>query len=411
MHKFRILKKVFLWLFVIAQIILITLYFYVEEKSTNLQKPNTEKVSFLSKLNITKERKYTYRTISDLITLKLFNTRDSYVDFNTSLCFINGTDIRAMRKANDLNWNCKCLPKWHGKDCSQPEVIWRALLAHRKSITIKGPRKYQRRIVYLFQINQFSEVIAEIRINELSDIVDLFVIYDNENKSDLENKLKKGLFKSYHNKILYIKNHYFKESFAYLKNIITNLNDDDIILFNEHNVIPNKLTLIFFKYYNNWPEPLSFRLRWSIYGFFWIHPLKTKVKGFASTVKYLYEILNNDLNFIKNSSVFNNSFTLGDLNHYGGWYCELCHDANEIMGVLTSNTKYSPVLEKTGKSTVDSNYIEELIENGLYLDGKTELIRGHRYNENYFAPSFVCETSWKFDYLLVNMYSKLDYYQ
>lgn len=410
MLKFRLIKKTSICLIVITQVILLSLYFFVDNKLNPSQIINTEKVSFLNTLNVTTQTKYTYHTSSDRITLELLNTRDNYVDFNTSLCFINGTDARAMHKGNDLNWNCKCLPTWHGKDCSQPEVIWRALLAYRKPIIVKGPRKYQRRIICIFVVDQYSEAIVEITINELNDVVDLFVIYDN-NSNSFGSKFAKGLLKQYHKKILYMKNDYLRDTVSKLKNIITNLNEDDIILVNEKNLIPNKLDLIFFKFYDNWPEPLSFRLRWSIYGFFWLHPEKTKVRGFISTVRYLYEVLNNDISFIKKRTVLNTSFIIGDLNHYGGWYCELCNDASEIVKIVASDRMYSTVLLNLNKHIIDSNYIEELIENGVYIDGETQLTRGHRYNENYFAPSFVCDNSWKFDYLLINMYSKLDYYQ
>lgn len=400
MLKFRFVKKTSICLIVITQIVLIA-YFLTENKSNNINKnkfQSSEKVSFIRTVNISTKPKHTYHTSSDHVKLKLLNTRDSYIDFNTSLCFINGTDTRAMHKARGSNWNCKCLPSWHGKDCSQPEVIWRALLAYRKPILIKGPRKYQRRIICLFTLNKFSEAIAEITINELNDVVDLFVLYDN--RELFEKKLRNGLLKNFHNKILYIRNSFFKEALFHLRERITNLNEDDLILLNESNLILNKFPLLFLKFYDNWPEPLSFRLRWSVYGFFWLHPEKTKVKGFTSTVKHFNSNINHTLN---------HSFVIGDLNHYGGWYCELCNDPSDIVKILMDDEKYMPILEN--HKAVDSNYIEELIENGVYVDGKVQLKRGHRFNENYFAPNYVGDNSWKFDYLLINMYSKLDYYQ
>lgn len=409
MYKLRYFKKLSIWILVFLQIFLLSTYFYFQSESFDVEAPTTSKVSFISTDNIMKANKYTYHTVGDRINLQLINTNYSYIDFNTSLCFINGTDIKSMQQ-KDLNWNCKCLPKWHGSDCSQPEVVWRAFLAYRKPIVNGSPRKYQRRIIYIFEVDKFSEFITEMRINEMQNVVDLFVFSENDSVGIIEKKLRNNFLKQHHHKIFYIKGVAIKNIIWTLKTNIKDLQGDDIIMYNENNIIPNNLALVYFKYHNNWPEPLTFRLRWSVYGFFWIHPRRTIVQGFASTVAYLYKTFSNDLNFLINSSVSNKSFTLGDLNHYGGWFCEFCYEASAIIDYLKTN-KNQIVWSTVGKQTIDNNYVEDLIENGLYIDGKTELVRGHRFSESYFAPQFVNKNSWKFDFLLVNMYSKMDYYQ
>lgn len=194
-----------------------------------------------------------------------------------------------------------------------------------------------------------------------------------------------------------------------------NLRNDDLILASQNNEIPNRDALRFLKNYDQWPQPVKFRYRWSAFGFFWVHPSKTITAGGLCTISYLKETFNNKFMFLTDNKTMSNpaykGMVLGDLNHYGGWYCEYCTDPIKIVEFLASKPKCVINWEKIDHQRIDQAYIEDLIENGVYIDGKTQLYRAHKYRDNYFAPKFVNNNNWKYDFLLINFYSKMDYYE
>ncbi|KAG5875354.1 hypothetical protein JTB14_027675 [Gonioctena quinquepunctata] len=413
MYIFRLnLKKISLWTLILSQLCLLLLYFYVQLSPGIQEKDNG--ISFPSNNEDTQDLQSTYHTLDTNIILKTVKTRQSYIDFNSTLCFTNGTDLASMKTARGVNWRCQCLPGWHGNDCGQPEVLWRALLASKKPFKIKGPRTFERRLIYIIKVDKFSMYVTDIRIHELGPIVDLFILYEEESSNYLRRKLDSNFCKEHQNKILYLKDGgetVWKKVKRYLKNF----RNDDIILSSNGYEIPNKDALVFLKFHNHWPQPIKFRYRWSVFGFFWLHPSRTITGGGACTMSFLKETFNNKLQLLTDnktlSSPLYKGLTLGDLNHYGGWYCEYCNDPAQVVEYLASRPKNVIDWDKIDRGKIDNSYIEDLIENGLYIDGKTELIKSRRYRDNYFAPKFVIEHDWKYDFLMVNFYSKLDYYE
>ncbi|XP_023013275.2 beta-1,4-mannosyl-glycoprotein 4-beta-N-acetylglucosaminyltransferase [Leptinotarsa decemlineata] len=406
------LKKISLWALLLSQVCLLLIFFYVQLIPS--EQESNGRISFLRSSEDTEEVRNTYHTLDSNIILKTVKTRQSYVDFNSSLCFINGTDLSSMKYAKGINWRCQCLPGWHGNDCGQPEVLWRALLTSRKPFKIRGPRTFERRLIYIFKVDKFSEFVTDIRIYELGAIVDLFILYEDDTSDYLRQKLDNNFCKEHQNKILYLKDDgetVWKKVRWYLKN----LRNDDIILSSSANEIPNKDALIFLKFHDHWPQPIKFRFRWSVFGFFWIHPFRTITGGGACTMSFLKESFSNKLKLLTDnktlSSPLYKGLTLGDLNHYGGWFCEYCNDPAQVVEFIASKPKNIIDWDKIEHGKIDKNYIEDLIENGLYIDGKSELKKSRRYQDNYFAPKYVIEHDWKYDFLMVNFYSKLDYYE
>lgn len=406
-------RRVCMWILLFLQVFLIATFIYIQKNK--LEKSTTrpqDKVSFLSSLtNVMNVNNISYLTLNDKVHLKRTSTSSRYVNFNTSMCFINGTDLKVMQRSNDVNWSCECINGWHGIDCGQPEVIWRAFLTSRKSINIRGPRKYHRRVIYVCEVDKYSKLLTEIRVNELQHVVDLFVLFETKNSQYLKEAMNNGFLKEFHHTILYANNDHAKKLWWLKQNVIKNLENDDIIFISNSSDIPNKLVIDFLRIYDNWQEPINFRLRWSVYGFFWTHPWKTTLKGGACTYAYLKKYLNSDILALVNNKTFlsGKGLTVGDLNHFGGWLCEFCiEEPAIIVDLLYKNVSNQPIRIQTEK--IDTSYIEDLIENGIYLDGKTELVRSRRYQESYYAPRFVEENNWKYDFLYTNLYSKLDYY-
>lgn len=274
---------------------------------------------------------------------------------------------------------------------------------------MKGPLPFQRRLIYIFKFDKSSSTLTDMRINSLGDIIDVFVLYKDDS-GPLEDDLK-NVFKKWQHKIVYVGNNTQDNVWKIAESHIKNLQKSDYIIFNLSNEVPDRASLIFLKFYENIPEPIHFRLKWSVFGFFWTYPKKTIISGGACTVAYLGDILSNDLSILVNNKTLGGGITLGDLNHTGGWFCEYCATPEDIMEYLTSNTSHNLInWDKIGTNKITHKYIESLIENGLYIDGKTELERGHRYSDTDFAPSYVLENDFKFDFLLINFYSQNEYY-
>ncbi|CAH1187612.1 unnamed protein product [Phyllotreta striolata] len=413
MYIFRLSlkRRISVCVLITCQVFLMLIYFYAQFEP-NKETSEGNGIKFLQNSEEFGDQRATYHTSKSNIILKTASTRRNFVDFNSSLCFKNGTDLPSM-KINRAKWKCNCLPGWHGNDCGFPEVLWRAVLASKKPVKIKGPRTFERRLIYLFKIDRFSEYIADIRINDLGSIVDLFILYEDDTSDYLRRKLDADFCKEYQHKILYAKSdgtNLWKRLKGYLKN----LRNDDIVLSSDSNEIPNRDALIFLKFYDQWPQPVKFRYRWSVFGFYWMHPSKTITGGGACTVSFLKESFNNDVKLLNDNKTLSSpaykGLTLGDLNHYGGWYCEYCNNPAEIVQFLASKPTNVINWNRIEHQKVDNNYIEDLIENGVYVDGKTELKKAHKYKDMYFAPKFVMEHDWKYDFLLINFYSKADYY-
>ncbi|XP_017766134.1 PREDICTED: beta-1,4-mannosyl-glycoprotein 4-beta-N-acetylglucosaminyltransferase isoform X1 [Eufriesea mexicana] len=361
-----------------------------------------------------------YQTINEEIVLNEIKTFTLFEIYNHTICWKHGVDNQKMRNNEDLQ-KCICIHGWHGSDCGQPEVVWRAIMASKQNVRLKH-RKIARRIIYTFFVQEHNSAIAEVIVEELYNVVDLFVICDFSTAEDnFHHKLLKGLLQHKQKKILYIniatKIHkplriVSKYIWERLKTVVRNLKDDDIYIMTEPEQILNSRALMFLKVYNGWPQPIGFRLRWSVYGFFWQHPLKTTISVGACTIGLMREAYQSNSILLEQlegdlSERDSLGLVIGDLNHYGGWYCYLCQAPANIITSLHNKVKSKEIqIEKT----IDVPFIEDLIGSGLWLDGKTNLLRVSKSRDLYFAPEIILNNTWKYDWLVENFYAKLDYY-
>ncbi|XP_069685165.1 beta-1,4-mannosyl-glycoprotein 4-beta-N-acetylglucosaminyltransferase [Periplaneta americana] len=393
-----------------------------------------------------------YLTEANRLPLPNIMTSNYFVKLNNETeCFVLGTDVGYTKRRHARHMDstrCECKKGWHGKDCGQPEVIWRAFIASRQKI-IPRRRSRPRRIIHGFPVIGLETTLAEIKLQELADVVDCFIVAESNRTAtghfkplNFRDKLqdKEFLPDDIRQKLLYIPlsissytsskavNHsgiYSKSIRRYLwlrgKAALTNLRSDDLYVDSTDAFeIPNPKALLFFKLYDGWPQPVAFRLRWSAYGFFWQHPKKTVTTPGAYTVGVMEDIFHNAARIsgnvipgVEESDVSLSVYELvvGDLNHYGGWYCSWCLQPNDIVTMLQwTPHDNSPInWEKVSSKKIDTSYIEDLIGVGLWLDGVTGLIRKSYYRDLYFAPEYVVNNTWKYDFLYTNFYNKLDY--
>ncbi|XP_063222318.1 beta-1,4-mannosyl-glycoprotein 4-beta-N-acetylglucosaminyltransferase [Bacillus rossius redtenbacheri] len=364
-------------------------------------------------------------------------THDPYFyTINSTTCFILGTELGYMRRRGNIT-RCECKKGWHGTDCGLPEVMWRAFMASKRKI-LPRRRLQPRRVIYGFPVIGKETQLAEITLHELFKVVDLYVVCESnytrlgeQKKLYFKNRLMKHFLKGTEHKILYLSADVYKQQskitsdtyFNHLERIvwsksistIKNLHSDDLFVVMNAYEIPNAKAILYLKLYDGWPQPVGFRLRWSAYGFFWQHPKKTVVVPRGATAQLMKDLYHSDAGSHRGDKDHRTwrefKMVVGDLNHYGGWYCSWCLEPSAIVDTLAQTPpSASPVLWSAGDhKVVDSRYVEDLIGTGIWLDGKTPLLRCYRHRDPYFAPEYVMNNTWMYDSLITNFYSDIDY--
>lgn len=100
-------NKIVLLLLIIVQLSVIVSYFLLFKPEV---KNRLNKISFLPKMHtLEKPNKQTYHTLDHNVNLNRTTSRGFFLDFNSSMCFTEGTDIRTMIVIKGVNWKCNCL--------------------------------------------------------------------------------------------------------------------------------------------------------------------------------------------------------------------------------------------------------------------------------------------------------------
>ncbi|KAI8125056.1 4-mannosyl-glycoprotein 4-beta-N-acetylglucosaminyltransferase, Beta-1 [Lucilia cuprina] len=376
-------------------------------------------------------------------------------------CFKEGT-VNETRLKGSIEWddsnpwqeNCECWPEWHGRDCGQPEVIWRALLTAKMPYKVKDPtREEAHRLVYMLEGAFLNLDLMELQIKAVSKVVDYFIVYlkrhpiNNKDLKAIKFRLKQLLpmknYFLYHCKLPAYNNCSSAEAYRLFRQqqLPTNaIKPTDIFIFTDDKTILGHRALNFLKYYGSDLAPvIQFRLKFTIYGFYWQHPQQTYLSGLISSFQ---NIDNADANptllltqITSQHRQQQPSLVIGDLNHFGGWFCKYCQEPDEIIAELhliqsssnhklTSNSTLTASASSPSKSiqntvvfpadkkhssNIDAAYVQQLISTGIYLkDGKTQLQKVRRFSDKYYAPHYASEQSWKYGHLLINIYESLE---
>ncbi|KAH0539165.1 beta-1,4-mannosyl-glycoprotein 4-beta-N-acetylglucosaminyltransferase [Cotesia glomerata] len=429
-------KLILLYTLLVLQVFIVMIYVISTPKSEYDLSTTRNPVSFIDTQTVQvptynqiklKIPKPTTLTISEEIKLKDTRTLEFFIIKNQTACWKDGLDNDKIKNTeNELELDrCICKPGWHGVDCGEPEVVWRAIMASKQNIKLTR-RRTSRRLIYVFSVHDFNSAIAEVIVEELYNVVDLFVICDYSNSEEnFKHKLAKGLLEGHQSKIFYINiNSGGGKTARKPKRVISqfiwdkisvqvkNIKHDDIYVMTDSEEILNLRALMFLKVYDGWPQPIGFRLRWSVFGFFWRHPLKTTITVGACTVGFLYNAFRSNALVLsqlsdETSERDNLGLVIGDLNHYGGWYCHYCQSPANIVNLLEREGKNKV---PDGTKNLDVAFIEDIIGGGVWIDGKINLLRAYKSHESYFAPETVIANPFKYDWLVDNFYAKLDYY-
>lgn len=107
------------------------------------------------------------------------------------------------------------------------------------------------------------------------------------------------------------------------------------------------------------------------------------------------------------------------MNHFGGWYCKYCAQPIDIIKQLNLDSSLANKLNETSSNIISEQhpsptvinieYVQNLVASGLYIDGKTQLVKIRHYDESkYYTPEYIAKYRWKFDNILVNLFASWD---
>ncbi|XP_055546957.1 beta-1,4-mannosyl-glycoprotein 4-beta-N-acetylglucosaminyltransferase [Wyeomyia smithii] len=329
---------------------------------------------------------------------------------------------------------CQCAPEWHGPDCGLPEVLWRAFIASKipPRNQTAAPRKVPKRVFYIIDTNFISVEVLEVQIMELIEIVSLFVLCDrqvsvvegmkSETYSIGAHMKSTDFLKKTQERILLLEDpscsgkNIFRKMKKYVRK--NDMHPEDILLYSQTDEILNRRAVNYFRWYDNWPQPVKFRLKYNVFGFFWQHPENTRIGGVACQLSTVDEAYRSDPEALL--GIDKPVMIIGDLNHYGGWYCRHCYQPIDIvkylefmaLGNTTSRDSFSEAnqssyLPDPKKSNVmNEEYVQNLIASGKYFDGKINLVKLQRHTDKYYAPEYVRKNSWRFDNIVINLFAR-----
>ncbi|XP_076032823.1 beta-1,4-mannosyl-glycoprotein 4-beta-N-acetylglucosaminyltransferase-like isoform X2 [Oratosquilla oratoria] len=288
-------------------------------------------------------------------------------------CFIRGTNRTATLEKLKENGKgkkhhattCSCLPNYYGDLCSIPAAVWLGCPEHIKILIKK--RSQPRRIINGLPFHHELDML-EARLDEIGDVTDAFIVTESNYTAFgdpkplwLLEKLNHAYMSKIQKKIMYILLDWFPEggkedgwvadgfSREYLGrwglSCLRDLRDDDIFVLSDADELPSKEVITFLKLHEGFPEPISLSLRWTVFGFFWRPQPDDKqvtTRKSVVTVKTLREFLDKNAYKIRAGRSFDNPpqeqgfwpWNIGVINHYGGWHCSWCFNAQGIAQKL-----------------------------------------------------------------------------
>ena len=379
------------------------------------------------------------------------DTRNHFttLDLNT-ICFTKGTNIEISR----IHKKCKCFKNYFGDDCGIPSYIWKTGNNAKLLPNIVRRRKLPRRIIYALPVNHEFDLF-ETRMAMHSDVVDVFILHEsnNTNSGHLKPRLffnkfrNEGWFRDVYHKFIYIFQDTFPEegksngqiADAFMRkhlgqtafnHRLNGAKDDDMFIYNDGDELIRPEVITFLKLYEGFTDPIGFKYRWAIFGFFWtiIESKFGEVRNFetaAMTVGFFRDFYKYDASVIKGSEfekdnelnvALKKSYTekgkrikLFKCAEDAGWHCSYCFKPEGVRKKLLD----APVSDwpRWGDDPVKSNatYIRNLIRNGQFFDSR--YFRGSTSNvltletDPEIAPQYMLQNLDKFKYLIINEYT------
>ncbi|XP_055682164.1 beta-1,4-mannosyl-glycoprotein 4-beta-N-acetylglucosaminyltransferase [Lutzomyia longipalpis] len=416
----RIDSKLFLWILFLVQLFLIGAILRFSIISGPPHDGSTSQdsnIKFISRYD--RKTQKLNQDIENFSIVQLGNFTKTFVEtpYTNVLrrqpvtCFREGTVIQndgtVGVDTNDTDdVRCQCHPEWHGPDCGQPEVIWRAFVAAKIPLNFTQFHRVRHRIIYFIQSTAASLQVLEIQILELIDIVELFIVCDLLESLSLR---KLPILNTHRHRIILMHHREctVADIYGHLMEQLpkdVSLRDDDVIVFSHLDGIFNRRAINYFKWYENWPQPVRFRHKYNVFGFFWQHPDSTVVSGFACYHSIFQDHPSESLNRVLNLD--RAAMIVGDLNHFGGWLCKFCAQPIDIVKRLEYEFQHEHFSFDNNKNKmIDVSYVQNLIAQGLFVNEDVKLQKVQSFINKYYTPKYVEQNSWNFDNIITNIYA------
>lgn len=361
---------------------------------------------------------------------------------NNITCFTSGTDIRRSQQSQDKR--CHCLEGYFGVDCGIPEAAWFDTYRNKFPDTGLSRRQVPRRVINGVPVNH-EFAMFEARMHELYDVVDVFIVAESNYTAHGDPKdfkflkrFREGYLKDFQDKIVYIPLGFFSSlskkngwiADAYIRYylgergllLLHGLRDDDLFVLSDADELPTKEILTFLKLYDGYPEPISFALRWSVFGFFWLNPAEASWLDWAqgakeqltvvtsvATVGMLRELLDDNVFYIRKKNLWQHhllakklrkyrseghlvkDWVAGTVGHYAGWHCSWCFSPENM--VYKMDSAQAADLPRWGDFPQKKNltYITSRIWQGIWFDDELRYIPVKNSLDRFYAPRYMLD--------------------
>ncbi|XP_077539307.1 beta-1,4-mannosyl-glycoprotein 4-beta-N-acetylglucosaminyltransferase-like [Haemaphysalis longicornis] len=326
---------------------------------------------------------------------------------------------------------CVCRSGWNDVDCAVPDAVWFSRdFREWKSQGLIKRRVTPRKIVNGLVLNHELDLL-EIRVNELRDSVDYYVIveanytfFGTRKPLHLKSNMSAGFLSEHAHKIKPVaitsRNYEYGSPWAIPNCLrasiwsegrpqLEDLQDDDLFWISDADEIPSRDVLFFLKHHDGYGEPIAMNLRWFLYGFFWENEKPVRVAGVCTIYFLRYRcgdsslcLRNLDARFYRelpsSAGTRHQQWTItGRPPRYSGWHCSWCFDAYGMQVKLLSaqrddGVRWGDIAEKK-----DLAYLQSLRKAGRYLDNSPPL---RRCDAHEGAPTYVRNNADRYRYLM-----------
>ena len=385
--------------------------------------------------------RYKYYNMSKPEIFSLKDARDTHIaKIGNLTCFAEGTNISLTQHRQSKS--CVCTGNWWGKWCSFSEGFKSSLLPSKHKNNVKL-RDRPRRVILGTPFNMEFEMM-EARLDELGDIVDLYLIsessftaFGDRKPRNILNRLRHGYLLPMQDKIVYVAIKHFPSNgringwladnlprhelgLTGLRRQVNNSRSDDLIIISDTDEIPSREAILFLKMHDGYPEPFGFNLKWTTYGFYWQGgngntPImagcsigmmndifKCKAAHLRSPDGYLRDHPNlvNEWKKKKGNELL--MWKLGNKNSHVGWHCSWCFSTQMAQIKLVSAQNGDFPRWGDQEKNLDINYLKILRAKGQWFDN-SQMPATDAANPGY-APRYFTKNPDKYPYLMRNVY-------
>ncbi|CAN7983456.1 unnamed protein product [Ixodes hexagonus] len=286
-------------------------------------------------------------------------------------------------------------------------------------------RRCPRVVVNLLLFHNEVELL-EIRLHELGDVVDHFIVLENSVNLRKQAKqlylppiLKGEKFLPFRGKLLYFSNSRVPNYPAGIKATILrallravfvdvlsatfvssfpSLRDDTLVIFNSADEIPRADVVKFLRHHDGFPDRIALRFVRNMYRFNAVHGLGESRAESICSLRYLKTVLRGSLESLRRAdhsgtTVRHALWTIGTKTELAGWHCSWCLDPDGIIVKMMSQP------EVTDTGLFDPRFIARMVKSGKWHN-ETVVAFDSPVQRVGAMPEFVRQNRQRFKHLL-----------